>query len=227
MYRIAWVVALLSIGCGTPPAKTGSNNTTSNNTTSNNTPNNTTSNNTTSNNTSNNGTIPPTGHDIWARDYDQSCEYDGDCAVVHEGDACLCGGAACGNTGIRSTDYTQWLADREQLCPPEMQMCSAAPCQELLPVCATGTCGSRTPLNIDASEWDASCAVDGDCMIVHEGEVCSSCVCGGTAVNVSNAAEYQSLIGSVDCTPGPNFCDCATIETAWCNDGLCEPGIAP
>lgn len=95
---------------------------------------------------------------------------------------------------------------------------------ELLAACASGSCTVREPLEIDASNWDKTCTADEDCAIVHEGEVCSSCVCGGTAVNVAEITRYEELTEDVECTPGPDFCDCPIIEEAWCNDGICEPG---
>ena len=210
-FRIAVLLAVLPVAaCSSPPPK-GENNGDSNNGASN-------------NGASNNGM---TNREIWARDYDQTCVHDGDCAVVHEGDACLCGGAACGNTGISAAELERWNADREAACPAGEQICSAAPCLELHPVCREGTCGSRTPIYVDASTWDTSCVTDDDCAIVHEGEVCSACVCGGTAVNVSEYPKYADAVAMADCSPGPDFCDCATVDEAWCDAGTCTPGADP
>lgn len=172
----------------------------------------------------NNGT---TSREIWAADYDQTCVYDGDCEVVHEGDACLCGGSACGNAGIAAGEVERWLADREAACPPDQQMCSAAPCQVVLPVCRGGSCDARDPVYIDASTWDTSCVMDSDCVIVHEGEVCSDCVCNGTAVNASEYSKYGDAVAAADCNPGPNFCDCVAFDKAWCDGGTCAPGENP
>jgi len=208
-FRIAVLLAVLPVAaCSSPPPK-GENNGDSNNGASNNgASNNGASNNGASNNgASNNGASNNgmTNREIWARDYDQTCVHDGDCAVVHEGDACLCGGAACGNTGISAAELERWNADREAACPAGEQICSAAPCLELHPVCREGTCGSRTPIYVDASTWDTSCVTDDDCAIVHEGEVCSACVCGGTAVNVSEYPKYATAPRSTrrGATPAP------------------------
>lgn len=213
------LLAAALAGCGSPPPKQNNANAATNGT-----PNNGTT-------ATNNGTTPSnngtTGRDIWAADYDQSCEYDGECVVVHEGDACLCGGSACGNTGINSDDLETWLADREALCPPDQQICSGAPCELLLPVCTTAGCDARTPIEVDPSRIDTSCEVDTDCTIVIAGEICSSCKCGGTAVNAAAAQDYLDGLGSVDCRPGPQFCDCAVLTDAYCDGGVCQPGVRP
>lgn len=215
MHRLITMVALLS-ACGTPPAKNGTPNSTANNV----------------NSMSNNSTVVlnnvTTGDRIIrAADYEQSCEYDGDCAVVHEGDACLCGGSACGNAAVSQSDLEAFRNDRDALCPSEDLMCSAAPCEEILPVCVDGACGVREPVYVDPVGLETSCEVDEDCTVVVGGEVCSACRCGGTAVNAQAAEEYLSMFEPVDCVPGPDFCDCATIDSAWCNDGACEVGVAP
>ena len=147
--------------------------------------------------------------------------------MVHEGDACLCGGAACGNAGIAASDLDRWSIDREAACPPGQELCSAAPCPQLAPACVASSCTVRTPINIDASQWDASCTSDDDCFIVHEGDPCSNCICGGTAVNVSARDEYDALRDSQMCTPGPSDCDCAVATDAWCDAGTCSPGTNP
>jgi hypothetical protein len=84
-------------------------------------------------------------------------------------------------------------------------------------------------IEVDLSTYDQSCDVASDCFRVTGGLVCSSeflcAYCGGSFVNRSEAARYQSAIASL--TGGA--CDCieAVPQCVQNKCQLCEPASEP
>jgi hypothetical protein len=85
---------------------------------------------------------------IEARDYNQACTTNADCALVSEGDQCSpCGG--CQTAAINVADQTKYTRDATALknaCPPRLGppvACAAAACLQPEAFCNAGTCASR------------------------------------------------------------------------------------
>ncbi len=167
--------------------------------------------------------------ELRSADFDQGCTYDRDCSLVYEGtNVCDCR-QTCPNSAISATDSNAWDTAWENACPDgEAGLCSLAPCRVLTAACGSdGQCHAAESVFVDASEWDKSCSSDSDCVIVHEGDVCARCICGGTPVNVSEEPKYREALESIDCNPGPSDCDCPLASDAWCDAGTCEVGTNP
>lgn len=196
------MIILLSVGCGDDSKKSASNpNNVSNNSTNNST-------NNTTNNSSNNGT-----NSINISDYDQTCEFDGDCVLVNP-DPCGCG---CDYNGINTDDRRAYIDAIGQLGCSTGMVCNTA-CEELAS-CWQGICQPRLPQIVKAEDYDNSCETADDCMYVATGEVCESCQCPATPVN---RADYEANPpAAAECTPGPSVCDCASPPEIACNNGTC------
>jgi hypothetical protein len=156
-----------------------------------------------------------------ARDYDQSCRFDGECVLVTEGDVCFCLG--CYNASIARSAQPKWDSDRNSIPCSAPIACPAVSCESQLAACASGTCSIRTPKIIDATKYDQSCQADSDCVVINTGEVCSVCRCSAGAINKNALPEYQKDIGTESCNPGPSPCDCATPTVSHC-DTASTPG---
>jgi hypothetical protein len=166
----------------------------------------------------------------WAEDYDQNCTIDANCHLVVEGDACACEG--CENAAVSASVLDQYQSDWEAIeCPNDPPTCTAA-CAEVAAACQgtdggapTGTCGTRTPKEIKADDYDRTCLSVDDCQLIYTGEVCNPCKCGFGAVNTGGYAEYLKDI-EVDCSPGPDPCDCAGPGNLVCfKEAAAEMGI--
>jgi hypothetical protein len=72
-------------------------------------------------------------------------------------------------------------------------------------VTSSGTSSGGACVTVDASTYDASCAVDADCTSIRSGLVCSGgCDCGGdTPINVSGEARYEASIAGLELTACP------------------------
>ncbi len=150
-------------------------------------------------------------------DFDQSCTYDSDCEIVFGGDVCGCG--SCLGTAISREAVDEFNALRDSItCDTSDPIaCPAIACEQQLAACVSGMCTTRAPLYIQASHFDTTCTKDSDCHIIVEGEVCSSCQCGGAAVNTGSYEQYREMVESVECSPGPSACDCASVGEAYCD----------
>lgn len=199
------MMILVSIGCGDDKkSATDPNNGTNNGT--NNTNNGTNGTNNSTNGT-NNGTVN-------ISDYDQTCEFDGDCALVAS-DPCGC---SCPTLGINANDQAAFNGAVSELgCTGPV--CDVA-CAEALPACWKSTCYAREPQYIRAEDFDNSCDTAADCMYIATGEVCDECLCAGTPVN-RESYEANPPVVVAECTPGPFVCDCASPPAIACNEGVC------
>lgn len=168
----------------------------------------------------------------WAADYDQSCEFDGDCSLVPQGDKCACPTCQSGavNNGVFDPYQQDWQAI---MCPMGVPDCPAIACEQELPACTEkGKCYARPPKYIDAADYPQTCEQPSDCHAIFTGEVCSSCQCATAAVNDEGYEQYRADVEAVDCTPGPSVCDCAPQLGVTClidlmgGTGRCVMGIA-
>lgn len=163
----------------------------------------------------------------WAKDYDQSCDFDEDCVTVVEGDACGCVG--CESAAVNREVVEKYQSDWNSIeCPPDLPdlVCPAIACALRLPACTSmGLCAARNPLYIEADNYDRSCETDEDCHLISTGEACSACQCSYSAVNERGYEQYQQDLEGVDCTPGPSVCDCAGPGAVHCASDGSDPGV--
>lgn len=163
---------------------------------------------------------------VHASDYDQACEWDGECSVVFEGNVCSCN--TCANAAIRFGEVEAYEKAKAKIqCPVTDVICASAPCQELVGSCREGTCSARPSVVIDESTFgDQSCDSNDDCTTIPAGEVCSDCRCSSVVVNQSGKAQYDELVANAKCSGGLVACDCAPLPaTPYCdtsNGGLCK-----
>jgi hypothetical protein len=97
-------------------------------------------------------------------------------------------------------------------------------------VTSSGTSSGGACVNVDASTYDASCAVDADCTVIRSGQVCSGgCDCGGdTPINVSGEARYEATIAGLHleacpCPSGP-LVRCIAQRCTACSFGPPDAG---
>jgi len=154
--------------------------------------------------------------ELFAADYAQNCMFDGDCALVGEGEQCLC--APCDNAGVRGDVRVQWQADKDALmCPlPDSQIfCMTCPVR--LAACGAAGCYAREPIFVGADDFEQGCESDEDCVLIPVGEVCEPCRCDVAGIHKDAVEAYQALVQGVDCVPGPNACDCEAPSVAVCD----------
>jgi len=210
---VALASSFVLTACPTPPPK-GPGGGTNDGTTG-------TNNGTSNNNGTNNGTTKGGGY-VDPNDYDQSCTWDSDCTLVWGGDVCGCGMICPGSIATSAEQQFQDDVSAVDCSNAEPKACPGAACQEQIAICSSGSCNTTPKVSITASQFDQSCDVDADCMLISTGQVCSTCNCARAAINVSDAQAYQQAVGDVDCNPGPEACDCAPPDEAWCNDSTCD-----
>lgn len=78
---------------------------------------------------------------INAKDYDQSCQANSDCAVVDEGDPCGCPG--CGNAAVNKSQEAKFNADfaaAKAMCTGGPMPCPAIGCVFREAACTQGKC---------------------------------------------------------------------------------------
>lgn len=80
---------------------------------------------------------------------------------------------------------------------------------------AVGACGGGATV-VDVGEYDQSCQVAADCVVVQDGDIC--CGCPNAAINVDALARYQADLGACEAQ-----CDigCPSAMVAVCEDGAC------
>ncbi len=218
MKQLSYVVLALVVGCSTPPSKEPNSSTNSS-------PNNLNSQNV----VPNNGTTPTnsqTGNNetvIDPGDFDQACDFDTECELVWGGDVCGCG-AICGDAIAASAVPDFRAAKDAVVCPDNAEpiACPGAACQEQMAVCSSGDCEAITAITIQADQFDQSCEIDEECVLITTGQICSSCDCGRGAINHNALDDYNAARGEPDCNPGPSACDCAPLEGVWCDTGTCS-----
>lgn len=73
------------------------------------------------------------------------------------------------------------------------------------------------PTVVDVKDYDQSCKVDGDCVMVKNGAAC--CGCPNASINERDVVRYQEDQGTCD-----EFCDavCLNDVVAVCVDGKCS-----
>jgi hypothetical protein len=88
--------------------------------------------------------------------------------------------------------------------------------------------GAPLCVDVDLSTYDTSCTQDSDCVEINAGEICprTTCLCGGSAVNVSEQARYEAAIAPIvaaDSAPSPMpfVCGCPFFGNPVCAKGQC------
>jgi hypothetical protein len=163
---------------------------------------------------------------IRASDYNQSCKADSDCVRVFSGDTCVA--CPCPNSTINKNA----AAGYHPLIPVGGPACACP--MPGIPTCVSGVCTICPPAGcpvkdsgttsvdaavcgvIRASDYDQSCKVATDCVLVVEGDTCSGgCSnCQNATINRVAAAAYH-----------PNFkgliCPCPAPPMPSCVAGVC------
>jgi hypothetical protein len=154
----------------------------------------------------------------WAKEYEQSCNYDGDCYPVTEGPVCTCN--ACFNAAINQKEAERWI-NATGPCGPIP--CDPIGCEEMLPACYGGICGVRRVEYIQPEEFDRNCAAQSDCYLVLAGDLCSQCNCQFGAVSLKGLEQYKARVANgTSCgSPGPDgVCDCAVPQAVCSFNGM-------
>jgi hypothetical protein len=90
----------------------------------------------------------------------------------------------------------------------------------LLVTLLASSCAEDTVCSVDAADYDQSCVVAADCVIVTDGNLCSDCRCPRAVINKSSLAQFQDDTSSIDSPL--NECDCAAFLDVECVDGQCQ-----
>jgi hypothetical protein len=86
---------------------------------------------------------------------------------------------------------------------------------------------------IQASNYDQSCAVDSDCVMVTSGDYCDAgtptaheCFCGGSAINVDAQPQFSADVAKTPIGSGavqiPGPCGCPPQLRTCCQAGKCS-----
>lgn len=172
--------------------------------------------------------------------YDTSCKVDSDCVNVTMGTFCQGQPSClCGNASINTDAENQYEADLKSGGPvvnvcdcvtPIAPHCDVGPSGGVCTHCngptdPTPGCGNTTSdggfpdsgdggtcIDIETSDYDTSCNVDSDCMLIQTGHYCANptadvlafCLIGNAAVNIDGQARYAGVISRL---PGNNLCE--------------------
>jgi hypothetical protein len=84
-------------------------------------------------------------------------------------------------------------------------------------------CSSCTDENckVDAADYDQSCVVADDCVIVTDGNLCSSCQCPRAVINKHSFEQFRDDTRGIEQEDGP-VCDCAAFLAVECVDRRCQ-----
>jgi hypothetical protein len=153
----------------------------------------------------------------WAKEYDQSCKFDGDCVAVTEGPVCTCN--ACFNAGINRNEYERWGSSVAGPCGPIA--CDPIGCLDMVPVCYGGLCGVRAVDYIQPGQFDRDCSLQSECSLVPVGDLCSGCNCEFDAVSAKGLEQYRARIKMSQSSCGsPGIeCGCAAPQAVCRLDG--------
>lgn len=69
---------------------------------------------------------------------------------------------------------------------------------------------------VDVTQYDQTCSVDADCVLVQDGDIC--CGCPDAAINKGDLPRYQDDLGTCEAV-----CDigCVANPTPFCDAGKC------
>ena len=102
-------------------------------------------------------------------------------------------------------------------------------------IAGCGSPGSKSASNannavsgLDPADYDQSCTVDADCVLVHAGSPCTCNTCANDAIRQSDLPAWQSAIAAAEC--GDLACppiDCAEPLVAACIGASCVAQSPP
>jgi hypothetical protein len=100
-----------------------------------------------------------------------------------------------------------------------------------LPACDKGSTPAAGSAVLEASDFDQSCEVDTDCVLVPAGELCGSCpACPIEPIAASAEPDFRARLDDVDCRttqPRKGFeCEPCPMRIPRCDDGTCT-SVAP
>lgn len=189
--------------------------------------------------------------EVWADDYDRSCEAPSDCVAITEGDLCSCAGD--GVSAIAASDLAEFSEDADaarDACGDELEVCGSLTeeraHQEASPLarvalCEAGTCVGKFARDVEGSvevKMDRTCSSDSDCTTVpaqfDEPCGCKVAVSNAGAEAALSVAESKGIDLGESCTCDSNqvgakcvtgFCQLTedTCETTGWYDTQCEP----
>lgn len=112
----------------------------------------------------------------------------------------------------------------EPMCQPGEKMVDS--CDGLDECRTEETCAGTihcVPGDIEASDFDQSCSIDDDCILIHEGDPCECHVCPDAAISRSAQTDHQDAIAAAMCTEAscPAIA-CADEFLPHCTDGTCD-----
>jgi len=88
-------------------------------------------------------------------------------------------------------------------------------------VLVTSCTDESAQCDVDAADYDQSCVVADDCVIVEDGNVCDSCDCPRAVINRKSLDDYRNDTSGLEQEEGP-VCDCAAFLEVECVSGQCR-----
>ena len=83
-------------------------------------------------------------------------------------------------------------------------------------------CTDESECLIDARNYDQSCVVAEDCVIVADGDLCSSCQCPRAVINRGEMSDFESDAAALGPRPDGPECDCDAFLDVECVGGECR-----
>ncbi len=73
-------------------------------------------------------------------------------------------------------------------------------------------------VDVELSTYDLSCQQDSDCIVISAGQICpGDCDCGGSTINASGQARYQSAVSGIQ----TGVCGCPLENQPQCLGNVC------
>lgn len=88
------------------------------------------------------------------------------------------------------------------------------------------SCADEQECSVTAADYDQTCVVADDCVIVTDGNLCDSCQCPRAVINKSSLDQYREDTSSIEREDGP-VCDCAAFLDVECVSGRCQGLVEP
>jgi hypothetical protein len=81
--------------------------------------------------------------------------------------------------------------------------------------------------SIRARDYDQTCEIDADCVVINDGEKCAieRCSCGNASINAQDLERFDADLAALVCIPVPRLdnaeCLCAPAAEPICSAGSC------
>ncbi len=160
-------------------------------------------------------------------DYDQSCQYNGNCRPVMHGP---CGDCMCFDAAVNYVDAERYIGDfdaemRRTQCEvksgPALTACNELCHKMQIGLCESGRCVVGENQRLDTSGYDRACSTVDDCVGV-DAALCDGGFNCSAAIAKSAKAQFEAARAAAPVcgTPTPR------VEAAQCSNGemRCEDG---